>query len=78
MMRWGVKGGLRERYEDLRRQIINAMAIVEALIDFGEDDGVGEEVYLDGSSLLLFFSFCLIKIELICCVSSSGGRRVPR
>lgn len=24
------------------------MAIVEALIDFGEDDGVGEEVFMDG------------------------------
>ncbi|KAL7413196.1 hypothetical protein BDY24DRAFT_390846 [Mrakia frigida] len=42
-----VGGHLRARYETLREEIIHAMAISEALIDFGEDDNIGEEVLDD-------------------------------
>ncbi|CDZ98440.1 Mitochondrial GTPase [Phaffia rhodozyma] len=42
----GLAGGdHRIRYEALRTDIIHAMAIAEALIDFGEDDNIGDEVF---------------------------------
>ncbi|SCV72643.1 BQ2448_4180 [Microbotryum intermedium] len=39
------QGQTRKVYDAMRAQIIEATALVEALIDFGEDEGISEEVF---------------------------------
>ena len=34
------KGGLKNLYENLRKQLIENMAFLEAIIDFGEDENI--------------------------------------
>ncbi|KAF8339098.1 uncharacterized protein EI90DRAFT_2908566 [Cantharellus anzutake] len=43
--RWGVEGAVKKRYEKLRKDIIGCLALVEALIDFGEGEDIEEGVY---------------------------------
>ncbi|KAF9303777.1 mitochondrial splicing system protein [Mortierella antarctica] len=38
-------GGLRNLYDNWRTQLIQSMALVEALIDFGEDENIEDDVY---------------------------------
>ncbi|KAI8048793.1 hypothetical protein BDF22DRAFT_701301 [Syncephalis plumigaleata] len=38
-------GALRERLDTWRRSIIEAQALIEAIIDFGEDEGIEEGIY---------------------------------
>ncbi|SGY67410.1 BQ5605_C004g02773 [Microbotryum silenes-dioicae] len=40
-----ITGQTRKVYEGMRAQIIEATALVEALIDFGEDEGISEDVF---------------------------------
>lgn len=36
-------------YNRMRAEVIEAMALVEALVDFGEDEGISEDVFDQGS-----------------------------
>ncbi|GJJ70873.1 tRNA modification GTPase [Entomortierella parvispora] len=38
-------GGLRNLYDSWRTQLIKSMALIEALIDFGEDENIEDDVY---------------------------------
>ncbi|KAI8360048.1 tRNA modification GTPase TrmE [Mortierella sp. GBAus27b] len=38
-------GGLKNLYENWRAQLIQSMALIEALIDFGEDENIEDDVY---------------------------------
>ncbi|KAI7819145.1 hypothetical protein BC939DRAFT_269781 [Gamsiella multidivaricata] len=38
-------GGLKNLYEGWRTQLIQSMALIEALIDFGEDENIEDDVY---------------------------------
>ncbi|KAF9951628.1 mitochondrial splicing system protein [Modicella reniformis] len=38
-------GGLKSLYENWRAQLIQSMALIEALIDFGEDENIEDDVY---------------------------------
>ncbi|KAG0016188.1 mitochondrial splicing system protein [Entomortierella chlamydospora] len=38
-------GGLRNLYDSWRTQLIQSMALIEALIDFGEDENIEDDVY---------------------------------
>ncbi|KAF9082033.1 tRNA modification GTPase gtpbp3, mitochondrial [Mortierella sp. AD031] len=38
-------GGLKNLYETWRTQLIQSMALIEALIDFGEDENIEDDVY---------------------------------
>ncbi|KAG9072696.1 tRNA modification GTPase gtpbp3, mitochondrial [Linnemannia hyalina] len=38
-------GGLKNLYETWRTQLIKSMALIEALIDFGEDENIEDDVY---------------------------------
>ncbi|KAI5479770.1 tRNA modification GTPase [Pseudohyphozyma bogoriensis] len=39
-------GHMRRVYDQMRASIIEATALVEALVDFGEDEGISEEVFI--------------------------------
>lgn len=39
---------MRKSYDAMRTSIIEAMSLVEALIDFGEDEGISEGVFEQG------------------------------
>lgn len=41
---------MRKSYDAMRASIIEATALVEALIDFGEDEGISEGVFEQGGS----------------------------
>lgn len=41
-------GAVREQYDDMRLEIIHCLSIVEAVIDFGEDEQIEEGVLDDG------------------------------
>ncbi|KAK4703438.1 tRNA modification GTPase, partial [Phenoliferia sp. Uapishka_3] len=43
-------GHMRKVYDDMRSSVIEAMSLVEALIDFGEDEGISEGVFDDARS----------------------------
>ena len=45
-----IKGGLKTLYDGWRTDIIKCRALTEAIIDFGEDEGIEEEIYDDGIS----------------------------
>ena len=45
-----MKGGLKTLYDAWRTDIIKCRALAEAIIDFGEDEGIEEEIYDDGLS----------------------------
>ena len=45
------QGVTRARFEALRNDIIQCLALVEALIDFGEGEDIEEGVYDQGSSI---------------------------
>jgi len=42
------KGGLKKLYEGWRADVIKCRALTEAIIDFGEDDEIEDEIYEDG------------------------------
>ncbi len=44
-----VQGVTRNRFEELRTEIIHCLAFVEALIDFGEGEDIEEGVYEQGT-----------------------------
>lgn len=44
------KGGLKTLYDGWRTDIIKCRALTEAIIDFGEDEGIEDEIYNDGLS----------------------------
>lgn len=37
-----------QRYNEMRESIIGATALIEALIDFGEDEGISQGVFESG------------------------------
>lgn len=41
---------MRIKYEEMRSSIIEATSLVEALIDFGEDEAISEIVFDQGTS----------------------------
>ncbi|KAG0208458.1 tRNA modification GTPase gtpbp3, mitochondrial [Mortierella sp. GBA30] len=41
----GQHGGLKNLYDSWRTQLIQSMALIEALIDFGEDENIEDDVY---------------------------------
>jgi tRNA modification GTPase len=43
---------LKELYEGWRTAMIKCRALIEAIIDFGEDEGIEDEIYDDGSNIL--------------------------
>ena len=43
------QGQMRVAYDSMRSEAIEAMALIEALIDFGEDEGISEGVYEQGA-----------------------------
>lgn len=45
---------MREAYDSMRAKAIEATALIEALLDFGEDEGISEGVYEQGARLYLF------------------------
>lgn len=49
-------GSLRHQYESWRQQLIKCMALTEAVIDFGEDENIEDNVLVDG--WLSFLIFC--------------------
>lgn len=53
------QGGLKTLYEAWRNEVIKCRALTEAIIDFGEDEGIESELYDDGS-------FYDNKLVLIC------------
>jgi tRNA modification GTPase len=42
------KGGLKTLYEGWRNDLVKCCALTEAIIDFGEDEGIEFELYEDG------------------------------
>ena len=42
---------MRVKYEEMRSSIIEATSLVEALIDFGEDEAISDTVFDQGASL---------------------------
>lgn len=40
---------MRQAYDAMRTTAIEATALIEALIDFGEDEGISEGVYEQGA-----------------------------
>lgn len=44
-----LQGHVRQAYDSMRSTAIEAMALIEALIDFGEDEGISEGVFDNGS-----------------------------
>lgn len=41
---------MRAKYEEMRTSIIEATSLVEALIDFGEDEAISDDVFDQGAS----------------------------
>lgn len=63
LARGGMTGQKRVRYELLRERIVRAMAEADALIDFGEDDAIGDEAFRSGACpSLLIRPICILKI----------------
>jgi tRNA modification GTPase len=50
-----LQGEARTEFHALREEIIRCLALVEALIDFGEGEDIEEGVFEEGLSILLFF-----------------------
>jgi tRNA modification GTPase len=48
---------LKQLYEGWRGDIIKCRALTEAIIDFGEDDEIEDEVYEDGIPLTAIHKF---------------------
>lgn len=46
---------MRRKYEEMRLSVLEAMSLVEALIDFGEDAEISDQVFDQGWSLPCFF-----------------------
>ena len=46
-----IQGALKLLYEGWRADIIKCRALTEAIIDFGEDEGIEDEIYGDGNSI---------------------------
>lgn len=40
---------MRAKYEEMRSSIIEATSLVEALIDFGEDEAISDDVFDQGT-----------------------------
>jgi tRNA modification GTPase len=51
----GLQGQVRATYEGMRASIIESMSLVEALIDFGEDEGISETVFDRGEIVVSSF-----------------------
>lgn len=47
-------------YDTWRTQLIQGMALVEALIDFGEDENIEDDVYDNGKMSHCCFSFLFL------------------
>ena len=56
------QGSSRNRLKEIRTSIIKAMAIVEALIDFGEGDNIEDGVYDNGK----YYRYFLVNRVPIC------------
>jgi len=57
-----MKGELKNLYESWRKQLIENMALIEAIIDFGEDENIEDGVLEQGKINLIeknmFFYAC--------------------
>ena len=49
LARQGMTGAVGRRFESLRERVVGAMAQADALIDFGEDDAIGDEAFRTGA-----------------------------
>lgn len=47
------QGQMRKAYESMRADIISAMSVMEALIDFGEDENIDESTYQSAQKTIL-------------------------
>lgn len=45
-------GDMRKAYDSMRKDIISAMSVMEAMIDFGEDEQIEESAFDSGRSAL--------------------------
>jgi tRNA modification GTPase len=52
-----MQGEARTEFHALREEIVRCLALVEALIDFGEGEDIEEGVFEEGLSIRLFFFF---------------------
>jgi tRNA U34 5-carboxymethylaminomethyl modifying GTPase MnmE/TrmE len=48
-------------YDGWREDIIKCRALTEAIIDFGEDEGIEDDIYKDGKSIV----FKLIQFMIV-------------
>lgn len=46
---------MREAYDAMRKDIIGAMSVAEAMIDFGEDEGIDYAAFEPGTAFLLHY-----------------------
>lgn len=63
---------MRKNYDAMRASIIEATSLVEALIDFGEDEGISEGVFGQGESPIASF----LPLELIILCPPQQGTRL--
>lgn len=54
----GEQGVNRARFEQIRTEIIQCLALVEALIDFGEGEDIDDSVYEQGKHAYLTVNKC--------------------
>ena len=51
-----MQGEARTQFHALREEIISCLALIEALIDFGEGEDIEEGVFEEGQSIRLFWT----------------------
>ena len=69
-----MQGEARAEFYALREEIVGCLALVEALIDFGEGEDIEEGVFEEGQSIRL--SVCLFEEELTRCAQQGDERNV--
>lgn len=57
---------MQRAFDAMRMEILQAAALVEALIDFGEDQGIDEHVWYEGKRTGLSLLLCRSPAELSC------------
>lgn len=56
---------MRKSYDAMRASIIEATSLIEALIDFGEDEGISEGVFEQGQHVSLDFGLVYLADSLV-------------
>lgn len=65
LARHGMAGAAKLRFDGIRERVVGAMAQADALIDFGEDDAIGDEAFQTGAPPSRF----------LCCSLAPAARR---